>query len=320
MKNAPFDLDTKSGSSAKLSGTNWRSMLRDLLASSQQRKLPVQADAPVVTGRRIVHITGGHGSGSIKRLVSPTDFGHLLKPFVFLDQGTLSASGKPVFGIHPHSGIATLTVVLSGKLAYSDTTGKSGEVSAGGVEWMKAGAGVWHDGWAVQGDPLQFFQLWLALPAAEENAASESRYVRPEDIQEEGGVRVILGQYGKARSRIHTHQGINYFVVRLRDGQRWKYEPPAGHNVAWAAVQHGLLLTAGSKVVSGELVVFEESNAVIEFEARGDTTFVLGSAVKHPHELVLGRYSVHTSAQALQQGEAEIRRIGHQLQSEGRLP
>src|SRR5437762_4846668 len=53
---------------------------------------------------------------------------------------------EAMFGIHPHSGIATLTVVLSGEMVYEDTTGKSGQVSAGGLEWMKAGGGVWHGG------------------------------------------------------------------------------------------------------------------------------------------------------------------------------
>ena len=47
--------------------------------------------------------------------------------------------------------------------------------------------------------------------------------------------------------------------------------------------------------------------------------FVLGSAIKHPHDLVLGHYSVHTSAAALEQGEAEIQRIGQRLRAEGKL-
>jgi hypothetical protein len=47
--------------------------------------------------------------------------------------------------------------------------------------------------------------------------------------------------------------------------------------------------------------------------------FVLGSAVKHPHELVLGRYSVHTTQTALQAGESEIQRIGNQLVTAGLL-
>lgn len=57
---------------------------------------------------------------------------------------------------------------------------------------------------------------------------------------------------------------------------------------------------------------------VIEMVAEGDTRFVLGSATQHPHAPVLGHYSVHTSIEALRLGEAEIRRIGHQLRAEGK--
>ena len=65
--------------------------------------------------------------------------------------------------------------------------------------------------------------------------------------------------------------------------------------------------------------MFEESEAVIELQADGDTSFVFGSAIKHPHPLVLGYYSVHTSAEALAHGEAEIARIGERLRAAGRL-
>lgn len=273
--------------------------------------------APAVTpSRHVVHVTGGRKHGPITRLVSPSDIGQLIKPFVFLDHGAWEPTGRPIFGIHPHSGIATLTVLLSGRLAYWDSTGKSGEVSAGGLEWMKAGGGVWHDGWPAQGQLMEFYQLWVALPASEENAAAESQYVGPEDVQSDGFVRVILGRYGNATSPIRAPQGMNYFHVRLKAGQKWSYEPPVDHTVGWAAVHEGRLLVPQA-VAKGELVVFDESNAAIELEAHGDTAFVIGSAVKHPHELVLGDYSVHTNAQALEQGETEIRRIGQQLRAEG---
>ncbi len=74
-----------------------------------------------------------------------------------------------------------------------------------------------------------------------------------------------------------------------------------------------------ANVSAGELAVFEESDQAIDLVAQGDTSFVLGSAVKHPHDLVLGSYSVHTSTAALTQGEAEIQRIGANLRHEGLL-
>jgi len=69
----------------------------------------------------------------------------------------------------------------------------------------------------------------------------------------------------------------------------------------------------------GVLAVFDESPDAIDVRASGDTSFVFGSAIKHPHPLVLGSYSVHTSAEALARGEAEIERIGAQLRAAGRL-
>jgi hypothetical protein len=70
-------------------------------------------------------------------------------------------------------------------------------------------------------------------------------------------------------------------------------------------------------VSAGELVVFEESAADVVIQAESAARLVLGSAVKHPHELVTGRYSVHTSRVALRAGEWEIRRIGSQLAAAG---
>jgi redox-sensitive bicupin YhaK (pirin superfamily) len=295
--------------------------------------LPRYADAPVTrldvgtlaedlgagAPRGIVVRSSGRTHGPITRLVSPSDVGELIKPFVLLDHGEVKPTTRPLFGIHPHSGIATLSVVLAGTLAYEDTTGKKGTVAAGGLEWMRAGRGVWHDGGVAPGDPLRFYQLWIALPASEEGAPPESRYIPPEAVQQEGPVRVILGRFGRAASPIRADAGINYLHVRLEDGQRWGYAPPAGHTVAWLSVDQGALRHASETIGAGQIAVFEESNAAIELQAEGATSFVIGSAVKHPHPLVLGNYSVHTSETALAEGEAEIRRIGQRLRAEGRL-
>ncbi len=277
-----------------------------------------QEQAVTAGPRRIAFRASGSQHGPITRLVSPSDVGELIKPFVFLDHGEIEPTGGPLFGIHPHSGIATLTVVLSGGINYEDTTGKHGQVLAGGLEWMKAGHGVWHDGGAIPGAPMRFYQLWVTLPASEENSPAESQYIPPEAVQEDGPVRVILGRYGRASSPIHAPEGINYFHVSLKDQVKWRYAPPPGHRVAWLSVDKGRLRSSET-IQAGQLAVFEESAGAIELQADGVTSFVIGSAIKHPHPLVLGNYSVHTSAEALAQGEAEIQRIGQRLRAAGRL-
>lgn len=268
--------------------------------------------------RGIALRTFGNRHGPITRLVSPSDIGEAIKPFVFLDRAEVRYTGKPLFGIHPHSGIATLSVVLDGAMRYEDTTGKQGTIAAGGLEWMKAGGGVWHDGGALPGEPLRLFQLWIALDADEELARAESHYIAPEKVQQEGPVRVVLGEYGRARSAIPGAPRVNYFHVRLKAGERWHYAPPAHHDVAWLAVDKGAL-RAPEAIGAGELVVFEQSQAPIGLVAANHASFVFGSAPRHPHPLALGYYSVHTSAQALERGEAGIARIGEELRKQGRL-
>ena len=203
-------------------------------------------------------------------------------------------------------------------LRYADSTGQAGVLPEGGVEWMQAGGGVWHTGEPVGETPGQGFQLWVALPAALESAPAFSRYLAPSEVQQVGPARVLLGHYGTAHSVVSAPSEMTYLAVALAEGERWRYTPPAGHTVAWVAVASGRL--RGSEPISaGELVSFASSQTDIDFIAESATQFVLGSAVPHPHPLVMGSYSVHTSTDALARGEIEIRRIRQSLHSAGQL-
>jgi redox-sensitive bicupin YhaK (pirin superfamily) len=267
--------------------------------------------------RRVTYRTRGRSHGAITRLVSPSDVGELIKPFVFLDYFEIDPKHTPAIGFHPHSGIATLTLLLEGQVSYEETSGTKGVIEPGGVEWMRAAGGVWHTGGVVGTARAKGYQLWIALPPEMESIESAAQYLGGGHFQSNGPARVILGRYGDATSKVAAPATINYLDVALKNGEKWRYEPPANHTVAWVAVHKGKLATP-EIVEQGELAVFEESNRPLEFEALADTGFVLGSAVKHPHDLVLGTYSVHTSKQALDRGEARIAEIGRRLRAEGR--
>jgi redox-sensitive bicupin YhaK (pirin superfamily) len=266
--------------------------------------------------RRIALRTRGQRHGPITRLVSPSDIGEFIKPFVFLDLFDISAANAPNFGWHPHSGIATLTVLHRGAIEYQETTGAKGIIPAGGIEWMCAGGGVWHTGAALQ--QARGFQLWIALPQELENSPSQSRYLSADEVPQEKPARVILGAYGRAKSIIASPGRINYLDVQLAAGERWTYQPPWDHEVAWLAVSEGTLLTP-EPVSAGEFVAFEQSDGALSIQADRASSFVLGSAAKHPHDLVLGSHSVHTTHAALVAGETEIQRIGEQLMASGSL-
>lgn len=270
------------------------------------------------SGSRVAKRTRGQKHGPITRLMSPSDFGRLLKPFVFLD--LIDNHGTPFtgFGLHPHSGIATVTYIAEGSVRYEDTNGATGLLPAGGIEWMRAGGGVWHGGGLDEPGRTRGFQLWIALPPDLELGPSESIYLSPEAVPIDRPVRVLIGRYGSATSSIKAPSPMNYFAVRLKAEERWSYQPPTGHTVLWTAVGKGSILVP-DEVQQGELVAFTSSSAVLDFEAQSDAEFILGSAVPHNYDLVLGSHSVHTNAGALREAETRISEIHTRLIGQGRL-
>ena len=63
--------------------------------------------------------------------------------------------------------------------------------------------------------------------------------------------------------------------MSLEAGERWRYEPPNGHTVLWAALASGAL-SVPDELRHGDLAAFEASSKAVEFEALTDTEFVIG--------------------------------------------
>jgi redox-sensitive bicupin YhaK (pirin superfamily) len=256
--------------------------------------------------------TRGMTHGPVTRLMSPSDLGHLLKPFVFLDLFDVDLHDhRAGFPVHPHSGLATITVLTDGDLRFDDPQSGTGTIDYGGFEWMRASGGVWH-GKELTGGQSQNargFQLWIALSPELENGPVDSQYVEARNVPRVGPAHVILGEHGGAKSPARSPAGVTYLLVTLPAENRWTFTPPAGQSTAWLAVANGELVGA-QPATQGELVLFESGAQPITLEAgHEDAVFVIGSAVPHPHELHLGYYSVHTSAEALERGEANIERL-----------
>ncbi len=91
-------------------------------------------------------------------------------PFLMLDEFRSDNPDDYIAGFppHPHRGFCTLTYMLAGTMEHKDSVGNTGEVEAGGVQWMRAAKGIIHAEMPKQVEGLMWgFQLWVNLPASE---------------------------------------------------------------------------------------------------------------------------------------------------------
>jgi quercetin 2,3-dioxygenase len=66
------------------------------------------------------------------------------------------------FPTHPHNDMEIITIPLSGKLEHKDSTGQEGIITAGEVQVMSAGSGIYHS--EANPDPneeLNLLQIWV---------------------------------------------------------------------------------------------------------------------------------------------------------------
>jgi redox-sensitive bicupin YhaK (pirin superfamily) len=150
----------------------------------------------------------------------------------------------PGFPSHPHRGFETVTVVRRGLVDHSDSLGAAARYGGGDVQWLTAGKGIVHAEMfplleRAAPNPLELFQIWLNLPAADKFAEPHfSMFWRDaipkRTLRDAAGkathLTIIAGQFGDAvpnappphswASRPEAHVAI--WTLRLEAGARFK--------------------------------------------------------------------------------------------------
>lgn len=93
----------------------------------------------------------------------------------------------PGFPQHPHRGFETVTFVRRGLVDHSDSLGAGARYGEGDVQWLTAGAGIVHAEMfpllrADAPNPMELFQIWMNLPAADKMAPPHFTMLWNEDI------------------------------------------------------------------------------------------------------------------------------------------
>jgi len=220
-------------------------------------------------------------------------------PFLLLDYAgpkEFPPSDKPP-GVdeHPHRGFETVTIVYQGELEHRDSSGNQGKIGPGDVQWMTAASGLVHEEkhareFTKRGGTLEMIQLWVNLPAKFKMSPPRyqellDRQISIVNLADGGGtVRVIAGEFQKAKGPARTFTPVNLWDVRLKAGHRMDLNLPSGYTTALFVLRGKLKLNATEQAGEVELVRFDGDGEEITIDAEQDSSVLVlnGEPIDEP--------------------------------------
>ena len=196
--------------------------------------------------------------------------------------------------VHPHKGFETVTIAYKGSVAHHDSTGNSGIINPGDVQWMTAGAGILHkeyheESFSKKGGPFEMVQLWVNLPAKDKLTSPKYQPITADQMgkvalpDNGGSVNVIAGNLNENKGPATTFTPVNVFDIRLNKGGKLNTEIPATHNSILLVVE-GKITVNGEQVDQHDFVLFKNEGEEISITADEDSVALLlsGEPINEP--------------------------------------
>lgn len=196
---------------------------------------------------------------------------------------------------HPHRGFETVTIAYQGSVAHRDSSGASGVIHPGDVQWMTAASGVVHEeihdpAFTAKGGDFEMIQLWVNLPRAVKMSPPKYQDLPSSKIPvvpfgAQGFLRIIAGEYAGNRGAASTFTPIGVYDVEMQEEDHDTLELNPEFNGA-LFLREGDVVLDGSQSLSGEakLALLPAGTSILKIEAKKASKFVVltGEAIHEP--------------------------------------
>ena len=213
-----------------------------------------------------------------------------MDPFILLDYNSpfyFPPTEKPRgVSVHPHRGFETVTIAYQGKVAHHDSSGNSGVIDVGDVQWMTAASGILHkeyheEKFSKEGGYFQMAQLWVNLPAKYKMSTPKYQGITNSQINKyqltdnKGIIEVVAGSYKGIKGAASTFSPVNVFNARLEAGAKAGFTFPANFNTALLVLDGEINVNGSETIAENHFVLFENEGEEFSIEASKKSTVLI---------------------------------------------
>jgi redox-sensitive bicupin YhaK (pirin superfamily) len=220
----------------------------------------------------------------------------MVGPFIFFDHfGPVEFRAGQGIDVrpHPHIGLATVSFLFDGEIMHRDSLGSAVAIHPGDVNLMTAGRGIVHSERTAPdhragGERLHGLQLWVAMPAADEEIAPAFAHHDQGELPIVAGdgksVRVVIGSLYGQRSPVPTLSDTIMADTALSPGAVLPIDTQAEERALYVVA--GEIDIAGDRFAAGRLLVFRPGDAMtVTAASEARVVLVGGAAMDGPRHI-----------------------------------
>ncbi len=239
-----------------------------------------------------------------------------MSPFIMMDYNSkfyFPPTNQPRgVSVHPHRGFETVTIAYKGKVAHHDSTGNSGIIAEGDVQWMTAASGILHkeyheEEFSKNGGDFQMVQLWINLPAKDKMSEPKYQGITNKEIKKfelsenRGLIEVIAGQYENTKGSVATFTPIHLLNAKLNKGSKVSFHFPAEYNTGLLVIEGSIKINNLESVPTNHFALFENEGETFIIEATEKAVILILSGEPIPEPIVAhGPFVMNTQAEIIQ--------------------
>lgn len=171
------------------------------------------------------------------------------------------------FDTHPHQNMEIITYVRKGAITHKDNKGNQGRTTAGNVQVMSAGTGIYHSEFNLENEETNIYQIWIKPKIN----GVEPNWNMAEFPKQPVTVSLQLLVSGEETSPLNINQDARIYAGRMNKSTK------ITHNVigkAYVLISEGNIEVNGNKAQKGDgLSISDETS--IEFEALNDAELLI---------------------------------------------
>ncbi|MBF4466822.1 pirin family protein [Flavobacterium sp. LC2016-12] len=214
--------------------------------------------------------------------------------------------------VHPHRGFETVTIAYKGKVAHHDSSGNSGVIGEGDVQWMTAASGILHkeyheEQFSKEGGDFQMVQLWVNLPAKDKMKKPKYQGISNDEINkhklpnDKGLIEVIAGEYKGTLGAATTFTAVNLFNAKLNKDASATFNFPENYNTALLVIEGSIRVNDSKNVPADHFLLFANEGEKFTVQALENAVVLIlsGEPINEPI-VARGPFVMNTHQEVIQ--------------------